>query len=159
MPANEPQDPVQSARPWLVSACLLGQPCRYDGASRPHPALLRHGRDRPLIGVCPEELGALGTPRPAAELRGGDGAAVLRGRARVVRTADGVDVTEAFVRGARRAAAARADAELAILKARSPSCGTGATHIDGEVRPGDGVFAALLRSLGLAVQSDEDLPP
>ena len=135
----------------LVSACLLGRACRYDGRSRPSAAVAAAVEGAEVVAVCPEELGGLGTPRPAAELSGGDGAAALAGDARVLRR-DGTDVTEAFLAGARAAAQ---PADRAILKARSPSCGVGATWIDGEVRAGDGVFAALLRSRGIPVTSDE----
>ncbi|MEC8422795.1 MAG: DUF523 domain-containing protein, partial [Myxococcota bacterium] len=77
----------------LVSACLLGRPCRYDGASRVHARVQDHARVWQAAGgrvvpVCPEELGDLGTPRLEADLRGGDGAAVLRGEA-MVRCRDG----------------------------------------------------------------------
>ncbi len=143
---------------WLVSACLLGERCRYDGGSRPAEAarrlLDRLGAEH-VVAACPEELGGLGTPRPPAQLRGGDGAAVLAGAARVVRD-DGTDVTAAFVEGARRALARAPDAGAALLKARSPSCGVGRTWVDGEVRDGDGVFAALLRRRGLSLHTDED---
>ncbi|MCP4807971.1 MAG: DUF523 domain-containing protein [Proteobacteria bacterium] len=132
----------------LVSACLLGRACRYDGASKPSAAV-RELTD--VIPVCPEEL--LGVPRPAAELRGGDGHDVLAGRARVV-TRAGVDVTDAFIEGARRCLR---DVDQAVLKARSPSCGCGQTWIDGELREGDGVFAALLSSRGIVVRTDEEL--
>jgi uncharacterized protein YbbK (DUF523 family) len=147
----------------VVSACLLGRACRYDGAAKPAAAVraavarweAAGGR---VVAVCPEELGALGTPRPAADLRGGDGHAVLAGRAQVRRVDDDHDVTAAFVTGARRAlAAAAVTPARAILKARSPSCGVGATSIDGAVFPGDGVFAALLRTCGVPLATDEDL--
>ncbi|MBI5610923.1 MAG: DUF523 domain-containing protein [Deltaproteobacteria bacterium] len=146
----------------LISACLLGQNCRYDGASKPAAAVIaqvaawRAAGDE-VAAVCPEELGGLGTPRPAAELRGGDGSAVLSGAARVERVTDGGDVTAAFVSGATAAAAQAPQAVSAVLKANSPSCGCGETAIDGQKRPGDGVFAALLRQRGVAVQTDEDL--
>ena len=145
----------------VVSACLLGKACRYDGASKPStPAQdkVRQWREGggTIVAVCPEELGDLGTPRPGAELRGGDGHAVLNGKATVRRTADDGDVTEAFVRGAQRAAALAAEATEGILKARSPSCGCGVTEIDGARRAGDGVFAALLRSRGVQLRTDED---
>lgn len=139
----------------LVSACLLGRRCRYDGASKPRAGLAESLSEHEIVLVCPEELGGLGTPRPAAELRGGDGAAALDQRAGVFRLADGVEVTDAFIAGARRAAAAAPDAELAVLKARSPSCGCGETWQDGAMSPGDGVFAALLRRRGVALYSDE----
>lgn len=132
----------------LVSACLVGRACRYDGDSKPHSALV--DRDD-LIPVCPEEH--LGVPRPAAELRGGDGHAVWAGTARVV-TREGADVTEAFKAGALRCARS---ADRAILKARSPSCGCGQTRIDGRLEAGDGVFAALLRARGILVSTDEEI--
>lgn len=146
---------------YLVSACLLGVACRYDGGSKPSlsvAALVEGWRARgdACVTVCPEELGGLGTPRPAAELRGGDGHAVLAGQATVVRCGDGADLTDAFVAGAKRSAELGQGAVAAILKARSPSCGCGQTSISGEFRPGDGVFAALLRQRGVQVRTDED---
>ena len=105
-----------------------------------------------VIGLCPETAGGLPTPRPAAELQP-DG--------RVV-TADGVDVTDAYERGATAAlAVARAaGAEQAVLKARSPSCGCAQVY-DGTftrtLRDGEGVTARALREAGLAVTSEEDL--
>jgi len=145
-------------RRWLVSACLLGRPCRYDGASKAHPAVadaVRSARAEgvQVLAVCPEEAGGLGTPRPAAQLAMGDGHAVLDGTAQVATVADGADVTESFVRGA---AACDRPCEAAILKQRSPSCGTGQVWIDGEVRGGDGVFAATLRRRGVALRSEEE---
>jgi uncharacterized protein YbbK (DUF523 family) len=146
----------------LISACLLGQACRYDGASKPAAAVIAQVAAWRAVGdevvvVCPEELGALGTPRPAAELRGGDGHAALSGRATVAREGDGVDVTAAFVAGAYAAAKLAPRAISAVLKANSPSCGCSQTTIDGRRQVGDGVFAALLRQRGVAVQTDEDL--
>lgn len=146
----------------LVSACLLGRACRYDGGSRPSEAVAAavaawSAEGVRIVPVCPEELGGLGTPRPPAELSGGDGSRVLAGEARVLRR-DGTDVTAAFVAGAHAAAQAAPDADRALLKARSPSCGAGSCHQDGAVRPGDGVFAALLRARGIRVGTEEDLP-
>ncbi len=97
-----------------------------------------------MLSVCPEELGGLGTPRPAAQLVGGDGHDVLDGRARVLAVQSGEDLTEAFVQGAKQSAQ---DADSAILKARSPSCGVSR----------DGVFAALLRRRGIPLRTDEEL--
>ncbi|MCO4762672.1 MAG: DUF523 domain-containing protein [Myxococcales bacterium] len=145
----------------LVSACLLGQACRYDGGSKPDAAVAQRAAQLRQAGltitlVCPEELGGLGTPRPAAELRGGDGAAIWRGEAAVQRVGDDGDVTAAFIRGAELALGGRS-VSSAILKARSPSCGAGRTHIDGQVRDGDGVFAALLRKNGVTIVTEDDL--
>lgn len=142
---------------WVVSACLLGRACRYDGRSKEDVRLAdevaaHRAAGGEVVAVCPEELGGLGTPRPPAELRGGDGHGVLAGTARVERLDGGGDVTEAFVAGARAAAARAAGASRAILKANSPSCGCGACWRDGAVREGDGVFAALLRERGIALE-------
>lgn len=150
-----------AAGPVIVSACLAGLPCRYDGSSCPHPAVLAVVRAGRALPVCPEQVGGLPTPRPPAEIAGGDGGDVLDGRARVV-DANGEDVTEPFLRGAQATLAlARAvGARRAILKARSPSCGVGAIrdgNFSGRVRPGDGVTAALLRRHGIEVHTDEEL--
>lgn len=134
----------------LISACLLGVPCRWDGSALPAAELPPELAGRALLPVCPEELGGLGTPRPPAELAGGDGAAALAGRARVLR-ADGADVTAAFLRGAEAAVelARRHGAAAACLKAGSPSCGAGRTHVGGRSAPGMGVAAAALAAAGL----------
>lgn len=145
----------------LVSACLLGRACRYDGRSKPSDPVQRAvaawgDGGGEVVPVCPEELGGLGTPRPGAELFGGDGHAVLDGQAAVRRVEDGADVTPAFVAGARAALSAAPHAAAAILKARSPSCGCGYTSIEGAFRSGDGVFAAALRRAGVRAGTDED---
>ena len=145
--------------PVIVSACLLGQRCRYDGGHRDNPIVRAVLRDREVLPVCPEELGGLGTPRPAAELRAGDGTAVLAGRGRVV-THSGVDCTEAFLAGARAALALarQAGAREAILTDRSPSCGVSRVHQDGSVRAGTGVFTALLlKANEFVVRADVEL--
>lgn len=142
----------------LVSACLTGLACRYDGRSKPATGLQALLGGRQPIPVCPEELGGLGTPRPAAELREGDGHAVWAGRAQVRRVADELDVTEAFQQGALRALASAPDAVAAVLKARSPSCGCGEITLNGQQLAGDGVFAALLKQHQLPVVTDEAPP-
>lgn len=163
MHSSSPQDAQdfhRSEAPVLVSACLAGRACRFDGAASPDDAVGRLVAEGRAILVCPEEDGGLGTPRPPAEIVGGDGHDVIEGRARVV-TREGVDVTEAYLAGAHRAleAARRAGAAGAILKARSPSCGKGAIY-DGTfsrtVTDGDGVTAALLRREGFEVLTDEE---
>jgi uncharacterized protein YbbK (DUF523 family) len=136
----------------LVSACLCGQRCRYDGQAKENPALMAclAGKDR--LAVCPEQLGGLPTPRPACRLIGGDGADVLAGRARVVDRL-GVDRTGAFIRGAQSTLekALRYRVERCYLKAKSPSCGSGrllqaetADLLPDGYRPVLGVAAALL---------------
>ena len=149
------------AGPVLVSACLAGRACRYDGAANPDDEVARLVAEGRAVLVCPEEDGGLGTPRPPAEIVGGDGHDVLDGTAKVV-TRGGADVTDAYVKGARLALAAarEAGATEALLKARSPSCGRGAIY-DGSfsrtIRTGDGVTVALLAREGVRIRTEEDL--
>lgn len=147
--------------PVLVSACLAGRACAYDGSARPDETILDLVREGRAILVCPEEEGGLGTPRPAAEIDGSSGDAVLDGRARVV-TDRGVDVTAEYLDGARIAVerAQQHGCAAAVLKARSPACGCG--HIyDGSfskrLREGEGVAAAALRRAGIEVFTDEEV--
>ena len=135
----------------LISACLLGVKCRYDGSGRPCPAALALAGAHELIPVCPEQLGGLPTPRMPSEIR--DGQVIRR---------DGVSVDEAYRRGAAEAArlAKLFSCELAVLKARSPSCGSGCIYdgsFTGTLIPGDGVTAALLKQQGLQVITEEEL--
>lgn len=139
----------------LISACLAGVPCRYDGQSMGREgmdALVRAGQARL---ICPETLGGLHIPRSPSEIVGGDGADVLDGRARVM-SRDGEDVTAQFLRGAEAALAlCRAfGADEVWLKSKSPSCGVGSIYdgtFTGTLRPGDGVTAALLKRNGILV--------
>lgn len=134
----------------LVSACLLGLPCRYDGESRPHTDALTLLQSHTLIPFCPECMGGLPTPRTPAEQQGA-----------LVMTRDGRDVTEQYHRGAamalRLAQLYRCDA--ALLKERSPSCGHGAIYdgsFTGRLTAGDGVTAALLLQNGIAVYGESE---
>lgn len=148
---------------YLVSACLLGLPTRYDGGHNCVPRLHRLCRRCSLIPVCPEQLGGLPTPRCPAEISGGDGAAVLRGESAVVNEA-GNDLTAQFVRGARAALrlARLYRADAALFKSGSPSCGAGSIYdgsFSGRRREGDGVAAALLKRHGFPVYTERSLPP
>lgn len=148
----------------LVSACLLGEPVRYDGRARGlDDALLARWRAEGRVAAfCPECAAGLPTPRAAAEIAPGDTAeAILDGTGRVL-TADGDDVTAQFVAAAHRALAfARAnDCAWALLADRSPSCGSGFVHsgtFDGGLRPGLGLTAALLRRNRIAVFAEAEL--
>ena len=137
-------------KPVLVSACLLGCACRYDGASKAHPEVLRLARECTLIPVCPEQLGGLPTPRPPAE----------RQREQVL-TEDGRDVTAQYRKGAEEALrlAKIFGCECAVLKERSPSCGCKGVY-DGTfsrtLRPGMGVAAELLAKNGIAVYGESE---
>ena len=133
----------------LVSACLLGIPCRYDGAGKADPAIekLRQG-GHTLIPVCPEILGGLPTPRPPAERRGDR-----------VMTRDGGDVTVQYRRGAEEALrlCRLLGCEAALLKERSPSCGSGMVYdgtFTGVLTAGEGVTAELLRAQGIPVYGE-----
>ncbi len=143
----------------LVSACLLGEACRYDGKSKGSSKVLQALEGKDVVPVCPETGAGLGIPRPPVDLKGGAGAEVLAGRARAAEVESGTDRTEAFLRGAELALAAarRFGVRVALLKERSPSCGTQGTSVDGMVVRGQGVTAALLAQAGLTVLSEEDL--
>lgn len=146
----------------LVSACLLGQPVRYDGRASGHPDVLQgwqaEGR---VVPLCPEVAGGLPTPRPPAEIPGGQGRAVLNGQARVV-TVTGEDVSDAFLAGARLALelVRRHGIRVAVLKSGSPSCGNRLVYdgsFTGEKVAGEGVTTALLRREGVQVFSELEL--
>lgn len=143
----------------MVSACLLGIPTAYNGSANLCQRLLDPAAQGRILPICPEVAGGLSTPRPPAEIVGGDGGDVLDGRARVV-TIDGVDMTAAYVEGAHIALATtqRYSIQMAILKQRSPSCGSShiydGTHSDRLV-PGQGVAAALLRRYGVTVKGGD----
>lgn len=145
----------------LVSACLAGCACRYDGGANPTSEVARLVAEGRAIQVCPEEDGGLPTPRPPAEIIGGDGLDVIEGRARVV-TRDGRDVTDIYLAGARKALerAQAAGVTKAILKSRSPSCGKGEIYDGTFTRTrvqGRGVTAALLEQHGIEVVPERDI--
>ncbi len=138
----------------LVSACLLGDPVRYDGQAQrlADPSLRVWQQAGMLVPFCPEVAGGLPTPRPAAECQ-------ADGR---ILTGSGEDVTAAFRRGAEAALALcrREGIECALLKERSPSCGSQRIY-DGRFRgvtlSGEGITANLLRQQGIRVFSEEQL--
>ena len=149
--------------PLLVSACLLGQPVRYDGHGKalPAPELFELTRHYQLFSICPECQGGLPTPRPSAEISGGDGSDVLDGRARVI-TQIGQDVSRAFIDGARQAldSAIQHGCRQALLKANSPSCGNRqiySGHFDQQLQPGSGVTAALLQRHNIIVSNENEI--
>jgi len=147
--------------PILVSACLLGVDCRYDGRNCFDERVARLVGRFVIIPVCPEQLGGLGTPRESMKIVGGTGSEVLNGKARVVNES-GVDVTEKMLRGAEETLkiAKIFGARRAIFKARSPSCGCGeirdATSPEKLIK-GDGVTTALLKKNGILVITEEEI--
>ncbi|MCD6363491.1 MAG: DUF523 domain-containing protein [Synergistetes bacterium] len=145
-----------------VSACLLGIPCRYDGKSKVERSVLQlFLRGIELFPVCPESWGGLSSPRPPAEIVGGDGKAVWRGNARVLdRT--GKDLTAFFIRGAQRVLKVSRALHVSgfILKERSPSCGVNFIYdgtFSGKVKRGSGVLAYILRENGYKVISELEI--
>ena len=134
----------------LISACLLGACCRYDGASKAHPLAALLAERNTLVPVCPEQLGGLPTPRPPAERRGGK-----------VVTQNG-DVTEQYRRGAEETLklCKLFGCEAAVLKERSPSCGRGQVYdgtFSGTLTAGDGVTAELLAAHGILVYGESQI--
>lgn len=147
-------------RPVLVSSCLLGLATRYDGTEKDCPALHHYLQQNDLIAipVCPEQLAGLPTPRPKCWFVQGDGTTLLLG-AGELRDEAGNNVNESFLRGAQQALklAKLCGCRTAILKQRSPSCGTRRIDRNGQLVDGSGVTAALLKSAGLKLLSEEDL--
>lgn len=134
----------------LVSACLLGRCCKYSGGHNRNESVIAFLRGRHYIPVCPESL-VLPAPRPPVELRGG----------RVV-TEDSRDLTALYEKGVAETLArlGGASVTLAILKARSPTCGSGEIY-DGTFShrrvPGDGLLARALKERGIPVRTEEDI--
>ena len=157
MPKSK-QSVGSSEEPVLVSACLLGKACRYDGRDNRDGVLEREleRKGQRAVPFCPEEHGDLGTPRPPAWIDTRSAAAVIDGRDRVV-TELGRDVTASFLKGAAGALdTCRAHGiQRAFLKERSPSCGVAQTHVAGELQPGPGVTTELLQRAGIEVQGVE----
>lgn len=133
----------------LISACLLGMPCRYDACAK-----TMQGLDIPRVEwvpVCPEVAGGLSTPRPPAEIIGN-----------LVINVHGEDVTQAFVRGAAFAVylAQKHDIRLALLKTRSPSCGRDCIYdgtFSGTLTEGSGMTARALQAIGVEIYTEEEL--
>ena len=141
----------------LVSACLLGKNCRYNGG---HSRISELDElDVDFTPVCPEEAGNLGTPRPAAEMQG-SAENILSGIEYVL-TNDGDDITEKFIQGSEKSLekGLNSGAEVAILKSRSPSCGVGGVY-DGtfthSLIDGNGIFAHLCLKSGITCISSDD---
>lgn len=144
----------------MLSACLAGINCVYDGTNKFNPVFARLYKSGEAIVFCPEVSGGLKIPHMPSEIVGGDGFAVLEARAKVL-AKDGKDVTSFFIKGAENvlALAKRHHIKKVILKSKSPSCGCGLIfdgHFSGELIYGYGVTAALLKKNGIEVMSDEE---
>ncbi|MBZ0263472.1 DUF523 domain-containing protein [bacterium] len=138
----------------IVSACLLGICCRYDGKHKLSGKLGEIQNVYDLVPVCPEQMGGMPTPRPPSMIVGGEGKDVLEGNATVT-TDQGSDVTMQYINGAQQVLSLvqLLGIKKAFLKSNSPSCGCGAIKVDGIVRPGDGVTTALLKRHGIDIES------
>ena len=145
----------------IVSACLVGINCRYDGENSLNSKIFKMFKKGFLVPICPEQLGGLPTPRKWDEIVGGDGHDVLKGKAKVLRK-DGEDVTKNFVRGAEETLmiAKSLNAKEAILKSKSPACGCGEIYdgtFSGKLKKGDGVTAAILKNNGIGVKNEKEI--
>ncbi len=134
-----------------MPACLAGIKCRWDGEARPCKKVIDLVKQGKAIPVCPEQLGGLTTPRPPAEQKG-----------KKVITKAGKDVSREFERGAREVLkiAKLAGCREAILKSKSPSCGSGKVYdgtFSGRLIDGHGVLTALLKKNRISVKSEEDI--
>lgn len=135
----------------LISACLTGINCKYNGGNNINEELLQILQGHELIPVCPEVLGGLPVPRIPAEIVHG-----------TVMNKEGVSVDQAFRNGAEKALAVALEAGVdgAVLKSRSPSCGTHEIYdgtFTGTRIPGTGIFAAQLKALGIPVTDEEEI--
>jgi len=134
----------------IVSACLAGIKCRWNGSSSKNEEIVELVKKGQAIPVCPEQLGGLETPRKVAE--------ILDNK---VITKDGYDVTDSFVRGAFETLniCKMYNCDKAILKSKSPSCGCGSVYngkFNGTLISGNGITSNLLKNNGIEVISDKD---
>ncbi len=135
----------------IVSACLAGINCRWDGEARPCQKVVDLVKQGKAIPVCPEQLGGLTTPRTPAEQKNDK-----------VFTKTGEDVTYQFEKGAEEAVkiALLANCDEAVIKSKSPSCGCGKVYdgtFSGKLIYGDGVFAKILKKNNIKVYSENDI--
>lgn len=135
----------------MVSACLLGENCKYNGGNNLNEELLRLLSGHKVIPVCPEVLGGLPTPRIPAEIVEGS-----------VTNREGISVDRAFRQGAEKALeiAKQEQPDLIILQSRSPSCGAKQIYdgtFSGTLIPGQGVFAELAKKAGFNLKDAEDI--
>ncbi len=135
----------------LISACLLGIPCRYDGQAKYYRNIEALREKYNLIPFCPEIYGGLPTPRPPAEIIG-----------HKVINEEGVDLTKEYERGALIGLSLMElfNCKVALLKSKSPSCGTEQVYdgtFSGKLIPGEGVFAKLLRQNGYFLFNEKNM--
>ena len=134
-----------------VSACLIGENCKYTGGNNYSEKVLEYTRGSEVIPICPEVMGGLPTPREPSEIVDG-----------IVKHKDGTSVDDEFHRGAEAAydAIKEKNIDCVILQSRSPSCGVHTIYdgtFSGRTIPGEGIFARLLREKGVRTVDVEDL--
>lgn len=144
----------------LVSACLLGENCKYNGGNNKNQKVLDFLKGKQYKAICPEVLGGLDTPRDASEIKG-IAKEILAGCGKVV-SCKGKDVTDEFLDGARASLeiAKLNNSKIAILKAKSPSCGKGVIYdgsFTGEKIAGNGLTAELFMDNGIDVFTEEEI--
>lgn len=139
---------------YLISACLCGIPCRFDGTGAKDPKIEKLVRTQKALPICPEILGGLSIPRDAVEIARGEGKDVLNGSTKVV-SRTGEDMTLFFLQGAliSLAIAKKFKITKALMKKNSPSCGCGWIRRKGKLVKGDGVTVALFKQEGIRVLS------
>ena len=145
----------------IVSACLCGINCRYDGDNNLNERVLKLLKEGKALPVCPEQLGGLATPREPCEILNENGLDVIDGKITIVGLNNN-DITSKFLKGAYETLkiAQNIGATCAILKARSPSCGVSKIYdgtFSSTLRQGNGVTTQLLLSNGIKVFTEEDL--
>ena len=144
----------------LISACLCGINCKYNGGNNLNENIKKLYDEGKAILVCPEVLGGLKTPRIPREIINGNGKKVLEGKAKVV-SKEGEDTTKAFLKGAMETLkiAKENNIKIAILKAKSPSCGKGFIYsgdFNGKLVEGNGVTTELLIQNGIKVLNEKN---
>ena len=133
----------------LVSACLLGRNCKYNGGNNYSPAVIKYAEGHEVIPVCPEVLAGLGTPRIPIEIVSGE-----------VMTKDGRSVDQVLRQAVSQIIKEHPDADCAILKSRSPTCGVKQVYdgtFSGVLRDGSGILAQALKDAGINVTDSEDI--
>lgn len=145
----------------LVSACLLGINCKYNGDNNKNDEVVEYLRDKQFIIICPEQLGGMSTPREPSEIVRLDGEAVIKGQTSVINNKR-LDVTRKFKQGAQESLkiAQIYNCKEAILKEGSPSCGSNYIYdgtFSGKKIDGVGVTTALLRINGIKVMNEKEL--
>ncbi len=141
---------------YIVSACLIGERCRYNGEGKRHAGVVRFLRGKRYFALCPEMLAGWGSPRPPVQFHGGGASEAAEGKARI-KDSQGRDRTASLIKGITKALrqALLLEAREAILKEKSPSCGVKRIYRDGKLSRGEGLFTYWLREKGIRVRSEQ----